>query len=422
MLLRRAVCQLILLALLAFPAVAGNYRWTIQGPDGGTIERLEFDPADSSIVYAASTNGLFRSIDGGQHWDAAAELLGRYVFDVAVTPSDPQKVYASTTFGLYRSVDRGLTWQIVHPFASFDVEVSRGNPSIVYSNASSGPIRSSDGGVTFSDTGIGLPESAGISAMAVDPQNPDVVYVSLLSSDGVYKSVDGGAHCTAANTGLTATFYYSIIVDPSNGGTLYLGGAGSIYKSTNGAATWSALSGAGSVYCYALAIQPGTPSMLIAGTNLGVLKSTNTGSSWTTPKLGSLSAVAIDPIQPANLLVVAYSNVFRSTDGGGTYALAGSGLTSHFTQSIAIDPQNESTVYTAGPGGIFKSIDRGQTWTSPSATELFPTGPATQIIAVDPFDSSILYIVSSGSVWRSVDGGHGIVIFATGLPGGFASP
>src|ERR1043165_9944016 len=97
-----------LLTLIALPALAGS-RWVINGPDGGSVTRLVFDPADASIVYAGSSNGLFRSADGGAHWVAAAELLGTSISDVAVAKSDPRTVYAATGYGLYKSSDRGMT-------------------------------------------------------------------------------------------------------------------------------------------------------------------------------------------------------------------------------------------------------------------------------------------------------------------------
>lgn len=196
----------LLLVLFALPVIAGDNRWTIKGPYGGTVNKLAFDPVNPSIVYAASSNGVFRSADGGQNWVAAAGLVGTPFSDIAVAASDPQKVFASSVWGLYKSTDRGATWSVVHPFGSYAVAVSRTNADIVYSNSSGGPFRSSDGGVTFGAYGSGLP--SGVSVLAVDPQTPDTVYAAYGTSAGVYKSVDGGAHWTAANSGLTGTFFF----------------------------------------------------------------------------------------------------------------------------------------------------------------------------------------------------------------------
>jgi photosystem II stability/assembly factor-like uncharacterized protein len=197
---------------------------------------------------------------------------------------------------------------VVHPVGSFEVEVSSTNAAVIYSGATSGTIRSSDGGVTFGAPGTGLPASAsGVTEMVVDPQNHDTVYVATFTG-GVYKSVDGGAHWTPAKSGLTAPAYYSLIIDPSNGATLYLGGAGAIYKTTDGGASWSTLAtGLTSIFCYSLAISAGPPSTIVAGVGQGVLMSTDGGASWTSPKLDLATTVAVDPLNPANLLAVAGS-------------------------------------------------------------------------------------------------------------------
>src|SRR4051812_5441160 len=137
----------VLLVLFAVP-VAGS-GWSINGPDGGSVRRLVFDPADSSIVYAGTSNGLFRSADGGQHWVAAPALLGMNVGDVSVAMSDPRTVFAASPYGLYKSTDRGATWRIIQDFAAFHLAVSAQSSRVIYCACSGGPILSTDGGVTF---------------------------------------------------------------------------------------------------------------------------------------------------------------------------------------------------------------------------------------------------------------------------------
>src|SRR5258708_26541721 len=98
----------VLIALISLPALAGDNRWTINGPGGGNVARFAFDPVSSSIVYAATDNGIFRSTDGGQHWAAAMSTLGTSIFDIAVASGSGQ-VFASSVYGLYKSSDRGVT-------------------------------------------------------------------------------------------------------------------------------------------------------------------------------------------------------------------------------------------------------------------------------------------------------------------------
>lgn len=413
MLFRPCLRVLVFISLFALPAFAGSYRWTIKGPDGGNVGKLAFDPGDPSIAYAATDNGIFRSSNGGQSWVGSVELLGTSVMDVAVANSDPQTVFASTSYGLYKSSDRGVTWTTVHNFGSYKVAVARQNANVVYSLSTSGPIRSSDGGVTFGNTGSGLPAVNSVSALVIDPQNADTVYVSyLLSSAGVYKSVDGGANWTSAGRGLPPLQYFSLVIDPSNASTLYVGAGGGIYRSTDGAASWTALQTTLSdAFYYSLSISAATsPSTLVAGTSRGLIKSTTGGSTWT-PRLfvgeQGVNAVAIDPLNAQNLFALASFNLFRSTNGGTNFVNASSGLTAFYTQAIAADLRN-GAVYAAGPAGIFKSTDRGETWSS--------AGPLATYFAVDPFNSLTLYAISSGAFRRSVDGGVVWQDFRTGLP------
>ncbi|MFL6110245.1 MAG: WD40/YVTN/BNR-like repeat-containing protein, partial [Catenulispora sp.] len=393
---------------MSLPLFAGENRWTIKGPDAGSPSKIVFDPADSSIVYAATTNGVFRSGDGGQHWTVAAATLGTPFGDLAVASGDPQKVFASSVYGLYKSSNRGATWSLAHGFGSYRVAVSA-DGSVVYSVSTGGPIRSSDGGVTFGSPGSGFPAATSVMALVLDPQNADTVYAALLSNAGVYKSTDGGAHWTAANTGLTASAYYSLAIDPANSSVLYTGpGPGRIFKTTDAGASWTELTnGLGTSFYHSIAIS-NSPPTVIAVTDSGYYKSTNAGSSWTGPALPSAaSTVAVDPRNASNILIGAFFNLYRS--GGSTFALSAAGLTAAYTQSIAVDPRNESIVYTSGAAGIFKSVDHGESWTS------LLTG-LNQAITVDPFNSQTLYATTAAIVRRSLNGGAAWEDFNAGLP------
>ncbi|MEA2326978.1 MAG: hypothetical protein QOE68_1937 [Thermoanaerobaculia bacterium] len=408
--MRKSFSQIVLIVFASISLFAGENRWTIKGPDAGSPNKIVFDPADSSIVYASTTNGVFRSSDGGQHWTVAAVTLGTPFGDVAVASGDPQKVFASSVYGLYKSSNRGVTWSLAHPFASFKVAVSA-NGSVVYSVSSGGPIRSSDGGITFGSAGSGFPAATSVMALVLDPQNADTVYAALLSNGGVYKSTDGAAHWSAANSGLTASAYFSLLIDPSNGSVLYAGaGPGRIFKTTDGGGLWNELTnGLGNGFYRSMSISS-SPSTIIAATDAGFYKSANAGSSWSGPSQpGADTAVAVDPFNASNILLVSSSNVVRSTNGGSTFTPAASGLTAAYTQSIAVDPRSDSIIYTSGAAGIFKSIDHGESWTSLLAG-------LNQSVAVDPFNSQTLYAITSGNFTRSLNGGVVWENYQTGLP------
>ncbi len=396
--------------IAACSANAGINRWTIDGPRGGAARGFAVDPSNVSVIYAAAPNGLYRSADGGQKWTAVPELAGTPVSDVVVTPADPSKVFAATTYGLFKSDDHGLTWRNLALFAvSYHVAVSATNANLVYSVGTSGPVISADGGVTFGPAGTGF-AVAPVSAVRVDPQTPSTAYISLNSSDGVYKTVDSGAHWTAANHGL-AVAVYSIELDPTNGGTLYAAGEGGIYKSTDGGGSWSVLNVVDSIgYAYGLAINRAAPSTILAATAKGLFKSADGGAHWSALALTNFVVCAVfDSADGMNIVASANYTLYRSTDGGVTATESSAGFTSFYTQALAADPHDGAIAYASGPEGTYRSSDHGKTWT-------MLTSRVGSTFAIDATDSRTLYLLYFTALFRSTDGGVTWDGFGGGLP------
>ena len=116
----------------------------------------------------------------------------------------------------------------------------------------------------------GRPRASGLGALqvfalAIDPVSPSTLYAGT-RDNGIFKSVDGAATWTAASNGLTETRVFAIAVDPKTPSTLYAGTNGSgVFKSTDGAATWKAAAFTGT--SFALAIDPVTPTTVYACAN-----------------------------------------------------------------------------------------------------------------------------------------------------------
>src|SRR5207249_1155511 len=132
------------------------------------------------------------------------------------------------------------------------------------------------------------------------------------------------ASWSAANNGLDL-FPYSIVIDPTAPATLYVGGVGGVFESTDGAASWHAVRNGLPPYVpiFALAIDPADPTTLYAGTsNRGLYKSTDRAASWT-DVTGDMvppgydvgvHAVAIDPANPSTLYAGTNRGLYKSTD------------------------------------------------------------------------------------------------------------
>ncbi|MDQ7040422.1 MAG: hypothetical protein Q9M35_05730 [Rhodothermus sp.] len=139
--------------------------------------------------------------------------------------------------------------------------VEPGNPNVIYVGAASGGLwRSEDGGVTWTPLFDRQPVSS-IGAIAIDPNNPDVIWVgtgegtprnSASVGNGVYKSVDRGR--TWIHLGLEESErIQSIVIDPRNSDVVYVaalgpawrdGGQRGLYKTTDGGKTWTKILGA----------------------------------------------------------------------------------------------------------------------------------------------------------------------------------
>lgn len=415
--MRLVFVSVVIGAFLTLPALAGPNRWTLDGPTGGKVNQFVTDVSVPSIVYAAAQSGLYRSTDSGQHWTGAPEMFGTPVSAVAVTPADPSRVFAATQSGLMRSTDRGATWTNLSPqfLVVYQVAASPSNANVVYIDSNHGLGVSTDGGVTFATAaGTGLAGTGSITAMRVDPQVPTTVYASLNSYYGVYKSVDSGAHWSAANSGLptSSLFFaaYSLEIDPANGSTIYIVGQGGVYKSADGGGSWNALNlGKEIGYAYSLAVNRSSPSMLFAATANGLFRSGDGGAHWS--ELGStfnVTGVAINSFDGTSVVTSADFKVYRSTDGGVTMQESSGGLTAFSVNAIAVDPHDPFKVYAGGPQGIYKSSDHGKTWSL--------TGRQASALAIDATDSNTLYMLFFTALYRSVDSGATWEGFSEGLP------
>jgi photosystem II stability/assembly factor-like uncharacterized protein len=210
----------------------------------------------------------------------------------------------------------------------------------------------------------------------------------------------------------------AVAIDPVDPETLYVGLlAGGVYKSTDGAKSWRDANNApsGLITTVALAIDPTARSTVFAATlNDGVFKTTNGGASWTPAKQGLgevwVTAVAVEPrvtrARPA-VYVGTSGGVFKSSDGGKSWAgssngvkLTGRGLG---VVALAIDAAMPTTVYAGSPEGVFKTTDGGRTWIERN-TGLFPLAPAVHSLAVGP-DSRSVYAGAGDGVYKSTDGG-----------------
>jgi photosystem II stability/assembly factor-like uncharacterized protein len=271
----------------------------------------------------------------------------------------------------------------------------------------------------------------------------------LVVAAGVVSHTTRAATWSAINTGLpgVSTGVNSLAIDPASPSTIYAqtvsNSSGSVvvnslFKTTDGGATWGPVGGAAGVTC--LVLDPANSSTIYAGTDKGVIKSTNAGGSWTDVSSnlpsGSVTRLVIDPATPSTLYAVTTTapistpggpilmSIYKTTDSGASWSPLNTGLpASAYIAFLTISPATPSTLYTYAPpfdptgtggpfvGGLLKSTDGGQTWKTLSLSALFVNS-----LVVDPVASFTLYATTSMGLLKSLDAGETWSSLASGLP------
>lgn len=326
----------------------GGKTWqdSSSGYSGATINSVAVDSASPAFVVTASQLGVFESFNSGATWQGRTsqpELTN--LETVAVDPGDRNIILAGDLISgrMYRTNNGGFTWNLVlGPFggstlserrAIHEIAFSPSAPKTVYAatgisslelfeprtDIGTGIFKSIDEGITWEPINTGLENTTlNFETVAVNPQNPDIVYLGELNS-GVYKTQDGGKSWHPVNNGLLQTDIRSIAIDPTNPDTIYAGAEhGGLWKSENGGDSW------------------------------------NNSSSGLSAE-ASIRSIVIDP-SSTNILYAAdlQSGAFRSTDGGTLWKQINHGLKIKAIRSLAISKDGK-TLYAATEGnGVYR--------------------------------------------------------------------
>ena len=257
-------------------------------------------------------------------------------------------------------------------------------------------------------------QSGGAFVTKLDPTGSSLVYSTYLrgtASDFTTTSATGIAVDAAGNayvTGFTTAPDFPVV----NG----LKTAGTFFKTTNSASTWSNNNTGLTVDVWKVAVAPNALNVIYAATIVGPYRSSDGGATWTKlpttglPGFPFPQSLAVSPVNSAvvYLGLNGSGGLYRSLDGGNTWNPVNLPIANLITSAIVFDPTTPSTIYVGTFNGLFRSTDSGSTWTPLNNFSGLTGPPGVATIAIDPTTPSTMYagIPSfSGGIFKTTNGG-----------------
>lgn len=461
--------------------------WTCLTDNNGVLAVSDIiiptDYATSNTIYIATGDkdswdnnsvGVLKSVNSGFTWNVTglsfAISAGKMVNRLLLDPTNNQIIIAATTNGVYKTINGGTSWANQLTTISFiDMEYKPGDFNTLYGSTQSGEIWvTTDGGTIWTNTFID--SNAERIELAVSANQPDWVYALAATSAlyGVYKSVNSGGAFTQVFDGATSNLlcyeadgtgtggqgWYTLclVVSPSDANNLFVGGVNT-WSSVSGGTSWTLANhwwgdgGVPSVHADKHMFKYQSNGVLFECNDGGIYTSTDNGISWTDKtnglvisqmyKLGvskTVSSETITGLQDNGSKLLSGGSWFDVKGGDGMeclidysdvnvqYATYVNGqitrTTDHWINDFTdiqpigagegawvtpyvIDPVDPQTLY-AGYADVWKTTDRGDNWiiiSSMNSTDLIRS------MAIAPSNNQVLYVADYYIIWKTADGG-----------------
>jgi len=433
--------------------------------------------ASAAVLVAQQVAPVPEAFFAGLQWRPIGPMRGGRTCAVAGHRSHPFTFYIGVcNGGVWKTTDAGTTWISIFDDQSTQsigaIAIAPSDSNVIYVGSGEGLHRpdlsvgdglfkSTDGGKTW--THLGLREAQQITEIAIDPRDPDRLFVAVLghpygpsAERGIYRSTDGGRTLTQVFTRGENTGARDVDIDPSNPAIVYAtfwearqgpwenaawgGTNGGVFKSVDGGATWRQLTNGlpQGLQHAELSVAPSDPRRLYAivaagggggrgaggGAGGGVFyRSDDGGETWTKPTTDnragnqriSESNVVVYPNNPDAIIVTDIVS-FKSVDGGRTWVPFKGAPGGEDYQGAWINPDNPDIIITIVDQGAVVTLNGGATWTT------WFNQPTAQLYHIAA-DANFPYRVcsgqqESGSACVATRGNYGAISIRDWLPVG----
>lgn len=368
----------------------------------------------------------------------SAEMSGR-ITAIDVVNANARVFYVGTAGGgVWKTTNAGSTFKPVFDKYCQSIGalvIDQKNPETIWVGTGESNMRNSvsigtglylstDGGSNWKK--MGLDHTEHISKVLIDPVNSDIIYVAApgplwgnSEHRGLYKSTDKGMSWSKILYTDVKTGCADVIIDSKNPNVIYAsmwefrrtpwsfssGGKGSaLYKSMDAGKTWKKIQNGfdgQELGRICLAISPTETNKLYAiaeSKNTALYASTDGGDNWSKKSAGMnvtwrpfyFSVIAVDPVDPKRIYRPSL-NLSISSDGGESFKEASfeGGWVHSDHHAIWINPNNNSHILLGTDGGVYQSLDRGNSW------NMFKNLPVSQFYHVS-IDDQYPYNVYGG--------------------------
>ena len=297
----------------------------------------------ANSIYEPATGGIFRSSDSGRTWQHVSGSSGaENILLTAAMPLDPNRLFAAGYKGLLKSIDGGRTWLHLPgpPGERITALLGLSGRSSLLAGTGMGLFRSADAGLTWKPVPLavasGQPAARTGKARVQLLQSYGEKLIAAVTDSGAFISADGGSQWTGCEDPLPGVAWYGLALNASG--------------------------------------------LALAATSQGLFRSADRCASWTPVRqgldAGTASIAMFHPARPGEAYTAQYGKVFRSTDGGLSWAaLSDEGRDGSYPSALFILPAAPERLFALFPrrGVLFTAIGaEAQVATAPSHSAIQP--------------------------------------------------